>query len=66
MQNLIWKIVLIIALLIGCVFAITPPDKKIRLGRDLSGGVSLIYSVRMDEGVDRKAVLSQPIEVLND
>ena len=66
MQNLIWKISLIIALLIGCVFAITPPDKKIRLGRDLSGGVSLIYSVRMDDDVDRKAVLSQTIEVLKE
>ena len=66
MQNLIWKIILIIALLIGCVFAMTPPDKKIRLGRDLSGGVSLIYSVRMDEDVDRKAVLSQTIEVLKE
>ncbi len=66
MQNLLWKIILIVLLLIGCVFAITPPDKKIRLGRDLSGGVSLIYSVRMDEGVDRQAVLSQTIEVLKE
>ncbi len=66
MQNLIWKIILIIALLIGCVVAMSPPAKKIRLGRDLSGGVSLIYSVRMDEDVDRKAVLSQTIEVLKE
>jgi SecD/SecF fusion protein len=66
MQNLLWKIILIVLLLIGCVFAITPPDKKIRLGRDLSGGVSLIYSVRMDEGVDRQTVLSQTIEVLKE
>ena len=66
MQNLLWKIILIVLLLIGCVFAITPPEKKIRLGRDLSGGVSLIYSVRMDEGVDRQTVLSQTIEVLKE
>ncbi len=66
MQNLLWKIILIIALLIGCVFAMTPPEKKIRLGRDLSGGVSLIYSVRMDEDVDRETVLSQTIEVLKE
>jgi len=66
MQNLVWKIILILALLIGCVFAMSPPEKKIRLGRDLSGGVSLIYSVRMDEGVDRSAVLSQTIEVLKE
>jgi SecD/SecF fusion protein len=66
MQNLLWKIILIVLLLLGCVFAITPPEQKIRLGRDLSGGVSLIYSVRMDEGVDRQAVLSQTIEVLKE
>ncbi|MGY8753793.1 MAG: hypothetical protein ACKVIO_07850, partial [Phycisphaerales bacterium] len=66
MQNLLWKIILIVLLLIGCIFAITPPEKKIRLGRDLSGGVSLIYSVRMDEGVDRQSVLSQTIDVLKE
>ena len=66
MQNLLWKIILIALLLIGCVFAVTPPEKKIRLGRDLSGGVSLIYSVRMDDDVDRRAVLSQTIEVLKE
>ena len=66
MQNLIWKIILIVLLLVGCLIAVTPPDKKIRLGRDLSGGVSLIYSVRMDEDVDRRAVLSQTIEVLKE
>ena len=66
MQNLIWKIILIALLLIGCVFAVTPPDKKIRLGRDLSGGVSLIYSVRMGDDVDRRSVLSQTIEVLKE
>lgn len=66
MQNLFWKIILIIALLVGCVIAMTPPSKKIRLGRDLSGGVSLIYSVRMEEDVDRRAVLSQTIEVLKE
>ena len=66
MQNLLWKLILIAILLIGCVFAITPPEKKIRLGRDLSGGVSLIYSVRMDDDVDKQAVLSQTIEVLKE
>ena len=49
MQNLIWKIILIALILISCAFAVTPPEKKIRLGRDLSGGVSLVYSVRMDD-----------------
>ena len=67
MQNLIWKIILIALILIGCAFAVTPPEKKIRLGRDLSGGVSLVYSVRMDDDTaDRQGVLSQTIEVLKE
>lgn len=67
MQNLITKIILIALILIGCAFAVTPPGKKIRLGRDLSGGVSLVYSVRMDDDtLDRQAVLSQTIEVLKE
>ena len=67
MQNLITKIILIALILIGCAFAVMPPEKKIRLGRDLSGGVSLVYSVRMDDDtLDRQAVLSQTIEVLKE
>ena len=67
MQNLIWKIILIALILIGCAFAVTPPEQKIRLGRDLSGGVSLVYSVHMEDStVDRQAVLSQTIEVLKE
>ena len=64
MQNLLWKIILIVLILVGCLFSINPPEKKIRLGRDLSGGVSLIYSVTMEDDANREAVLSQTIEVL--
>ena len=35
-------------------------------GRDLSGGVSLVYSVRMPEGANRREVLDQTIDVLKD
>ena len=28
MQNLIWKIIFIVLLLVGCILAITPPNKK--------------------------------------
>ena len=43
-----------------------PPEEKIRLGRDLSGGVSLVYSVRMPDNADRSKILDQTIRVLND
>ena len=66
MQNLVKKILLIVAILALCVFAIIPPEEKIRLGKDLRGGVSLIYRVTIPEGADRSAVITQTIEVLKD
>ncbi|MCH2133247.1 MAG: protein translocase subunit SecD [Phycisphaerales bacterium] len=66
MQNLISKIVLIVIIIGGCVWAFIPPDQKIRLGRDLSGGVSLVYSVRMPEEGNRRQVLDQTIDVLKE
>ncbi len=41
-----------------------PPEQKIKLGRDLRGGVSLIYSVNTPPGADKQEVLSQTIKVL--
>ena len=66
MQNIFWKTVLIIILVGGCLWATMPPDERIRLGRDLSGGVSLVYSVRTPEGVDRRALIDQTIRVLSE
>ena len=66
MQNLIGKIVLILCIIGACVWAFIPPSEKIRLGRDLSGGVSLVYSVRMPEGANRRQILEQTIDVLKD
>ncbi|MBT5582581.1 MAG: protein translocase subunit SecD [Phycisphaerae bacterium] len=66
MQNAFWKIVLIIVVVGGCLWAVNPPEDRIRLGRDLSGGVSLVYSVRMPEGADRPALLDQTIRVLSE
>ncbi|MFM9168715.1 MAG: hypothetical protein ACKOTD_00940, partial [Phycisphaerales bacterium] len=33
-------------------WAVWPIDQTIKLGRDLRGGVSLVYAVTMPEGVD--------------
>ena len=66
MQNLIPKIILIVIIIGACLWAFIPPSEKIRLGRDLSGGVSLVYSVRMPEGANRRQVLDQTIDVLKD
>ena len=64
MNNLISKIILIVTLVVLCLWSIYPPEKKIRLGKDLKGGVSLIYSVSIPEGGDSEAVLAQVIDVL--
>ncbi|MDP7575163.1 MAG: hypothetical protein QF723_08655, partial [Phycisphaerales bacterium] len=66
MQNAFWKIVIIVVVIGGCLWAVNPPEDRIRLGRDLSGGVSLVYSVRMPEGADRVALLDQTIRVLSE
>ncbi|MCA9289915.1 MAG: protein translocase subunit SecD [Phycisphaerales bacterium] len=62
----IWvKLLLIIAFILLCVVAVNPPQEKIRLGKDLRGGVSLVYGVKMPEDAsDREAILTQTIEVL--
>ena len=67
MRNQILKIVLIIALLALCVWSFYPPQEKVRLGKDLRGGVSLIYHVKIDPNdPDPQATLNQVITVLKE
>ena len=65
MRNLAWKIIFILVVIALCVTSILLKD--IRLGRDLRGGVSLIYAVHMpDDVLDSQAMLTQIIAVLQD
>ncbi len=67
MQNMVSKLLLIVVLLVLCVWAIVPPKDKIRLGKDLQGGVSLIYHVNIDpEEKNKQDILNQTITVLKD
>ncbi|MHC4947815.1 MAG: protein translocase subunit SecD [Planctomycetota bacterium] len=66
MQNIVWKILLIIVVLGLCLYALNPPSEKVRLGKDLRGGVSLVYSLRIPEGAPAQEVVTQTIEVLKD
>jgi preprotein translocase subunit SecD len=67
MQNLVWKLILIVMVVAGCLLAIYPPQERIRLGKDLQGGTSLIYHVNIpDDVADRQSVLAQTIEVLKE
>lgn len=63
MRTLISRICLVIAVLILCVYAILPVEKKLRLGKDLRGGSSLIYSVQLKPG-DPADTVPRVIDVL--
>ncbi|MHC4415313.1 MAG: protein translocase subunit SecD [Planctomycetota bacterium] len=67
MRNLPWKIVFILGLLALCLWSVFPPSERIRLGKDLRGGVSLIYHVRIDpKDPDPQRTLTQVITVLKE
>lgn len=62
MKSIPFRIALIVALNLLCVWALYA--KPVRFGKDLRGGVSLIYSVKMPETAQREQVLAQVIDVL--
>jgi preprotein translocase subunit SecD len=51
MNNLRWRILLIVVIIGACLWAIIPPEKKIRLGLDLKGGVHLVLRVNTDDAL---------------
>ncbi|MCC6676555.1 MAG: protein translocase subunit SecD [Phycisphaerales bacterium] len=66
MRHLIRNAALCIALLILFTWSIVPPEKKIRLGKDLRGGVSLVYSVQIRAGENPDEIIGRTIEVLKE
>lgn len=62
MKNAWTKFALVAALCALCAWELGV--KGIRLGKDLQGGVSLVYSVKVPEGQLPETVLGQVIEVL--
>jgi preprotein translocase subunit SecD len=51
MKNLQWKILLVLALAAIAIYGIYPPQKKIKLGLDLKGGIYLVAEVKIDEAL---------------
>ena len=51
MNNLRWRILLIVVIVGACLWAIIPPGQKIRLGLDLKGGVHLVLRVQTDDAL---------------
>ncbi len=50
-KDLRWRIILIVVIVGACVFAIIPPEKKIRLGLDLKGGAHMVLRVETDDAL---------------
>jgi SecD/SecF fusion protein len=65
MQNLIRNTILTAILLVLCGLAIYPPAEKLRLGKDLAGGVSLTYSILLSDE-DPASVVDEMISVLRE
>jgi SecD/SecF fusion protein len=63
MRSLIRNSALIIVVLLVAAWSIMPPEKKLRLGKDLRGGVSLVYSVQVSPS-DPPDVVGRVIDVL--
>ncbi|MBX3367118.1 MAG: protein translocase subunit SecD [Phycisphaeraceae bacterium] len=64
MRHILRNAIFSLAILVIAVSAIFPVDKNIRLGKDLRGGVSLVYAVQIRPGDDARDVLNRTIEVL--
>jgi preprotein translocase subunit SecD len=50
-KNLRWKVIVILGVIALSVFAFYPPDRKIKLGLDLKGGVHLVLRVQTDDAL---------------
>jgi preprotein translocase subunit SecD len=64
MRHLVRNICIAIALILIAVWAAVPPADKIKLGKDLRGGSSLIYTVQLDRAESPDEVIPQVIDVL--
>jgi preprotein translocase subunit SecD len=56
MNDLRWRILLIVVVVGACLWAIIPPSQKIRLGLDLKGGVHLVLRVQTDDALSLETV----------
>ncbi len=66
MRHLLRNSIFVVALLVFFTAMIYPPQKNLRLGKDLRGGVTLLYSVKIDKQESASRVLDQVIQVLKD
>lgn len=66
MRNRLGWGLLAMAMLAFAIWGFMPPKEKLRLGKDLAGGVTLTYSVRIEPGQNAQDILNQMVTVLGE
>jgi len=64
MRHLLRNSIFVLAILVFFAWSIYPPQTKLRLGKDLRGGVTLVYSVQIGDDENAQQTLAKTIEVL--
>lgn len=65
MPHLRRSIIISLVVLVACLMAIYPPDQNLRLGKDLAGGVNLVYTLDV-KPEDPADVVDKTIEIVKD
>jgi len=55
-KDLRWRALLVVGIVGACLWAIIPPEKKVRLGLDLKGGVHLVLRVQTDDALKLETI----------
>lgn len=66
MRNRLGWGLLAMAMLAFAIFGFWPPKEKLRLGKDLAGGVTLLYAVQIEPGQNAQEILNQLATVLGE
>lgn len=66
MRHIFKMAFLVVAVLVFFAWTIMPPEQTLRRGKDLAGGVSMVYGVDIAPTEDAKQVLDSTIKVLKE
>ena len=59
MRHLVRNAVLVIAIILIAIASVFPPDKKLRLGKDLEGGFNVVYQVDVGSDFANREVIRE-------
>lgn len=66
MPQLLKRIFIQILVLGLCFYFIWPPEQKIKFGKDLAGGTSLVYTVQVSDAEDPAVVIPKVVTAIKD